>query len=176
MPSMRVCIDARLVALLAWFLGGSMTGREELLADLESRLKQAFAARDPSPVLELDAVDEARQLTVTLSRDHGDVPARYLLGWLHWVRYRALPQDRGGADLAAAIVMFSVCFNEGVDDVPDELKPTLAELAIPSAGMLLDAVLDSADTDLAAVAASCGSASWKPPPPMTLAGPGASIT
>jgi tetratricopeptide (TPR) repeat protein len=113
------------------------------------RWGEAFMVAPAAPVLEPDALSEARQLAESLD-DTGDVQARYLLGWLHWCRYQALQRSD---DLDVAIGMFAVPFTAGVTDLPAQLLPVLAEYAAPVAFALLQQALGSADQGLLSAAA-----------------------
>ncbi|MFF3453113.1 tetratricopeptide repeat protein [Streptomyces sp. NPDC002730] len=103
---------------------------------MAARLRQVAESRDLSPVLNPKAVHEARQLAEMLpGEDYLQV--RFLLGWFHWYRYRALPADEGRADLTGAVQAFTVCFIAGIDDLPEPLLPLVADTAVSQArGML----------------------------------------
>jgi hypothetical protein len=65
--------------------------REELLAAVKARVERATTTTDMASVLEPRALIEAQHLTGLLQDDDSDLVSRYLLGWLHWYRYQALP-------------------------------------------------------------------------------------
>jgi tetratricopeptide (TPR) repeat protein len=125
-----------------------MGPREQRLAAVAARLEQVAAAQDLSPVLEPGALTEARRLTEILRDDDGDMQTRYVLGWLHWYRYQALPEGQDRQDLNAAIDMFTPCFIVGVEGLPKPLLPVLAEQAVPVATVIHQEVLGSANRDL----------------------------
>ena len=77
--------------------------REQLLTALKARLDQVAAAQDPAPALEPEALDEAHRLAGLLRDDDADIEARFTLGWFHWYRYLALPEDPDGDVLQEAI-------------------------------------------------------------------------
>ena len=83
-----------------------METRDELLAAVEARLRQA-AAGELAPVLASEAADEARRLAALLTEGDGDLHARYLLGMLYWHRSQGLPS---GQDLSAAVTVLTPCF------------------------------------------------------------------
>jgi hypothetical protein len=76
--------------------------REQFLAALKARLDQVAAAQDPAPVLEPEALNEAHRLAGLLRDDDADIEARVALGWFHWYRYLALPEDPDGDALHEA--------------------------------------------------------------------------
>ena len=125
-----------------------MAAREQLIIAIRTRLELAAAAQDPSPLLEPDALREARHLTAMLGDDDADLPTRNLLGWLHWNRYQALPQGQDEADLDAATAMFGPCFTAGFGELPTALQPVLAGRTVPMALALLRRASGSADPDL----------------------------
>jgi hypothetical protein len=106
-----------------------METRDELLAAVEARLRQAAAA-DLAPVLALEAADEAQRLASLLTEGDGDLHARYLLGMLHWHRSQGLPS---GQDLSAAVTVLTPCFAAGIGAFPPVLARALAEQAMPPA-------------------------------------------
>ncbi len=128
-----------------------MASREELLASLGARLSKVAAEQDVSLVLELEAVEEGLQLAMMLSDDEVDIQARYLLAWLHWYRYQALPEDQDEPDFDAAVDYFTACFIAGMGEPPRTLRPTLAELAIPAANHLLRQAARATDHDVITV-------------------------
>ena len=120
-----------------------MTTRDELLAAVEARLRQA-AAGDLTPVAAPEAAHEARRLAASLTEGDGDLHARYLLGMLHWHRSQALP---GGQDLSAAVTLMTPCFAVGIGGFPPALAQALAERAIPEATAVIQRAFYSADQD-----------------------------
>ncbi|MGW1619568.1 CHAT domain-containing protein [Streptomyces sp. NPDC002172] len=140
--------------------------RDELSAMVAERLRRVAESRDLAPVLEPGAQDEALRLAALLDPHGYDnenggtggpeedrkaaLTARYRLGWLHWYRYRALPDDRPAEEreLDAAAVMFTPCLLAGVTSLPDPLRPLLIHRAIVEATALLEQVLRSADPGL----------------------------
>ena len=71
-----------------------MGERDRWMMAVQARLERVITAQDLSPVLEKTAITEARELARTLTDDPGSLPAMYLLGWLHWYRYQALPEGQ----------------------------------------------------------------------------------
>ncbi len=132
------------------FGGGAVTERDELLAAVRARLQRVAVAQDLPPVLEPEAITEARRLAATLADDDGDLQARYLLGWLHWRRFQALPEDQGSEGPQAAADMFLPCFCYLADTggLPEPLLPVLAEQAIPIAIDWLEQALGSTNPAL----------------------------
>ena len=91
-------------------------------------------------MLEEAALTEARELARTLADDADSLPTLCLLGWLHWYRYRALPEGRDRQDLQTAVTMCTSCFIKGMEDLPLPLLPFLADGAIPAATELPEPV------------------------------------
>ncbi|MGW0556521.1 CHAT domain-containing protein [Streptomyces sp. NPDC002926] len=125
-----------------------MGERENRLAAVQARLERVSAVQELSPVLEPGAVAELHRLTEILRENDGDLQARYVLGWLHWYRFQALPEGQDSHDLVAAVDMFTPCFLARVEDMPEPLRPILAEQSFPAAVNLLQQALDSADQEL----------------------------
>jgi len=121
-----------------------METRDELLAAVEARLRQA-AAGDLTPVLAPEAAVEAQRLADLLTEGDEDLHARYLLGMLHWQRSQGLPS---GQDLSAAVTVLMPCFAAGAAAFPPALVPVLAEHAIPEAIAALQLAAYSADPDV----------------------------
>ena len=115
---------------------------------VQARLERVATAQDLSSVLEETALDEARELARTLTDDPGSLHARYLLGWLHWYRYQALPKGSGQQDLQIAVTMLTPCFITGTNGLPELLLPTLADQAAPAAVELLELTQHSGDLGL----------------------------
>jgi Tetratricopeptide repeat len=125
-----------------------MGERERWMMAVQGRLERVAAAQALSPVLEETALDEARELTRTLTDDHGSLPARYLLGWLHWYRYQALPEGHDQQDLQTAVSMLTFCFVNGTSNLPESLLPILADQAVPAALELLQLTQRTGDLEL----------------------------
>ncbi|MEU7604439.1 hypothetical protein, partial [Streptomyces sp. NPDC041003] len=117
-----------------------MAEREDLLAAVQARLQHVQEGQDLSPVLEPAALAEAEHLTRLL--DDQDVEARYVLGWLHWYRYLALPEGRDQEDLDTALAMFTFCFVHDISDeaLPEPLLPYLADGAVSTAAAMLQRI------------------------------------
>ncbi|MEU3956561.1 CHAT domain-containing protein [Streptomyces achromogenes] len=123
---------------------------EKRLAAVWHRLQRIADAGDPSPALEPRALAEAQQLTELLRTktvEFSDVTAWYALGWLHFHRYTALPDGRGGADLDAAVEAFVRPFLAGVSSLPRTVLPLLADAVEPQAFGLLRQALTAMDPD-----------------------------
>ena len=129
-----------------------MDKRDRLMMTVQARLDRVSAARDLNPVLEKAALGEARKLTQTLTDDPGSLPARHLLGWLHWYRYQALPERDGQQDLQVATTMFTSCFINGTSGLPGPLLPFLADRATPAATELLALAQRSGNQELLSAA------------------------
>jgi CHAT domain len=121
-----------------------METRDELLAAVEARLRQATAG-DLTPVLAPETAVEAQRLTDLLTEDDGDLHARYVLGMLLWYWSQGFPH--GAHDLNAIVTMLTPCFAAGTGAFPPALAPALAERAIPQALAALRQAASSADPD-----------------------------
>ncbi|MGQ4380273.1 CHAT domain-containing protein [Streptomyces sp. SAS_267] len=120
-----------------------------------ARLERVSETESLAPVLEPMALVEARELTALILDDERDLDARFLLGWLHWYRYHALPKGQDHDDQLAMVEMFLPCFIGGTDLelLPEQLVPYLAYRAVPHAEELLLRAAASSDLHLITTAA-----------------------
>ena len=102
--------------------------RAEWLSAVQARVQQVAATGDLALVLEQGALAEAQGLAAVLADNDDDLEAEFALGWLHFLRYLALPHGQDSQDLTVAIEMFTPCFMVGVDDFPPQLLPHLVVL------------------------------------------------
>jgi hypothetical protein len=130
-----------------------MDEREQWMLAVQARLERVTTTQDLTPVLEETTLTESRELARTLTDDSGSLPARHLLGWLHWYRYQALPEGRNQEDRQAAVTMFTPCFIDAIGGLPGPLIPILAERAIPVASELLARAQRSGEPELLSSAA-----------------------
>ncbi|GLV99150.1 CHAT domain-containing tetratricopeptide repeat protein [Streptomyces lavendulae] len=119
-----------------------------------ARLESVDATGNPAAVLDPQAVVEAHQLARLMQDSGVDLESCYLLGWLHWYRYGALPEGQGQNDLFLAITMFTRCFAGGVDveALPAPLTPTFIEHTFDNAVSVLNRATATADPHLVATA------------------------
>lgn len=106
---------------------------DKRIAIVRLRLDRLAREQDLGVVLEPEALAEARGLAEILRSDVSDLEGHYLLGWLHAVRYRALPDGAGQRDKEEAVAQFTLCFVFGdadAEDLPDELLPEVAQHAL----------------------------------------------
>src|ERR1700722_14615827 len=129
-----------------------MNERGELLAAVRARLQRVAAGPDLSPVLEPEAITEARQLAGVLVGDEGDLEVRHLLGWLSWYRFQASTDDENRPALPVVTGLFLPCFLTGAGELPAPLLPVLADQATAAAEVWLGPLLGSADPALLGVA------------------------
>ncbi|GII88854.1 CHAT domain-containing protein [Sphaerisporangium siamense] len=101
-----------------------------------------IATGDLSPALEEAAFLQVGRAQIIGDDGAIDLEVAHLLGWLHWCRYWASPED---SHLEAAVGMLTPSFVYGIDAVPEPLLPALADKAAPIATEMLQQVLDSAD-------------------------------
>ncbi|WP_194819768.1 CHAT domain-containing protein [Nocardia sp. XZ_19_385] len=119
---------------------------------IEGWLQRAESG-DREAVLHPEAARQAQELFALIHDDDGaDVGGLWLLGWLHWYRYLALPEGRNGPDLHAAVEMLTACFLAGAEPLPAPLLPILAEQASPIVVGLLQHALNSTDVDAVSAA------------------------
>lgn len=124
--------------------------REQYLAAVRSHLDRIGQAGEASLALAPEVLDDLQRLTAAAG-DDVDVEAGFALGWLHWYRYLALPPGRDRDELRAAIQAFLGCFIHGVEPLPEQLLPILADVAVPAASAVLrDAVAASGPEPLQA--------------------------
>jgi hypothetical protein len=123
---------------------------ERRILAVEARLKRVTTTQDLSPVLEEAALIEARELARTLTSHPSSLPARYLLGWLHWYRHQALGKNGGQQDLRTAVTIFIPCFITGMSALPGPLLPFLADQARPAAIELLELTQRSGNQEMLA--------------------------
>lgn len=101
--------------------------RESLLAALAGRIGRALRSNDAAPVLDPRALEEAAALTAiayapAAQRSQApDLEVLHVVGWLHWLRYGALPEGRDQDDLHAAVTLLAPVFAADRTAVPEEL-------------------------------------------------------
>ncbi|MFI6149986.1 hypothetical protein [Streptomyces sp. NPDC051109] len=134
---------------------------------MAARLRRVAELHDMTPVLEAEALREARRLAELLSGGD-DIAVRHLLGWFHWFRHQALAvrtdrvpdqeprqergrglgqgqdRDRDRPDLRIAVQALTACFLAGDDNLPEPLVPVLAEHA---AGYAVQLLADLGESD-----------------------------
>jgi tetratricopeptide (TPR) repeat protein len=117
------------------------------LAAVQVRL-QRIAAGDLVALVEPQTLVEIHQLTELLPDDGSHLEARYALGWLHWHRYKELAGREQLAERASAETWFTPCFLAGIDSLPEEVLPRLAEATMLIAHRWLEEALASAEPGL----------------------------
>jgi tetratricopeptide (TPR) repeat protein len=111
--------------------------REQYLAAVRAHLARIGEAQDVTLALAPEVQDDLGRLTAAAGDDL-DVEAGFALGWLHWYRYLALPEGLDREELGAAIRAFFGCFIHGVEPLPGQLLPILADAAVPVATAALE--------------------------------------
>ncbi|MGW6708160.1 CHAT domain-containing protein [Streptomyces sp. NPDC054956] len=107
--------------------------RAKRIAAVQSRLDRLAQEQDLEVVLEPEALVEARRLDAILRSDMSDLEGYYLLGWLHALRYQALPEGVGQQEMEEAVANFAPCFVFGgadEEDLPGGLLPEVARHAL----------------------------------------------
>ena len=122
-----------------------VAGRDGRLSALRTRLAEAASTRDIGTLLDGDVLAEIQRLADTRYAPD-DIQARYVLGWLYWYQYLALPEGQDGSALESCVDLLTPCFVAGQGELPDPLLPLLAERAVPAAVVLLDQALSSTDS------------------------------
>jgi hypothetical protein len=119
--------------------------RESLLTAVSARLERAGAIWDLSPVLEPGASFELLGLAFLINDDEEDWLARFAIGWMHWYRHQALAAGTNSDELTLAIAALAPCFVAGIEGLPADLEPILAEQSVATADNILPPALDSTD-------------------------------
>lgn len=107
------------------------------IADVVALLAAVAETRDPTLVLTDAARCAGARLAELLRTAKDDLEARHKLGWWHWYRYLALPDDEDQEAWDSAAHVLTPCFVAGVDDLPGPLIPVLAHFAADEAEELL---------------------------------------
>ncbi|MGW8778409.1 CHAT domain-containing protein [Streptomyces sp. NPDC055796] len=129
---------------------------ETAMDAMAARLQRVVRLRDVTPVLEAEALREARRLA-ELMPGEDDLAVHHLLGWFHWFRHQATAereaqvhqvQVQGRAkdqpDLRVAVQALTACFIAGDENLPEPLVPVLAENA---AGYAVEAFSELRESD-----------------------------
>ena len=108
---------------------------QELLAALSARIETCVEHGDASGVLEASALDEAGELWLALQLEpEPQLEALYILAFLHWCRYQALPEGLDHEDGAAALRFFEMVGRTRPDLVPPDVARVLGTSAPPRGG------------------------------------------
>lgn len=102
-----------------------MADRDTLISELSELLDQVGDDQDLPRLLEPAVTRKAQLLFSTVTGAPSDVEVLFLLGWLHWYRYAALPAGEDQVELVAAFSMFIPCFIAGMEPIPEPLVPAL---------------------------------------------------
>ncbi|MFF9157914.1 CHAT domain-containing protein [Streptomyces sp. NPDC014846] len=131
--------------------GAERTAREALNG-LNALLRLVAVRNDPSLVLDPAALSMARQLEAL--DDDFDDEVQFAVGWFRWYRHCALPRGERRPDLEAAVEALGQCFVAGLEPLPEELLPHLAELSVPLAEALSDHGRDMLTREVLSTAAN----------------------
>ncbi|MFB7497219.1 CHAT domain-containing protein [Streptomyces sp. NPDC056161] len=129
---------------------GDRVRRDECLASLSDVLRRISDSGDPSLAL-LPAVDAlVAELTGLVDEsEQWDLDARYLLGWLKWYQFEALPQGQGRAAAVAALDLLTPgAITIGVREFPGPLLPALADRVVARSAALLQHAAAGPDVSL----------------------------
>ncbi|UWP79160.1 CHAT domain-containing protein [Dactylosporangium fulvum] len=115
---------------------------ERYTAAARAHLDRITAAGDPALALSPVVAADMYRLATALA-EHDDLDGRFVLGWLHYYRYLALPEGQDQDDLGAAVQALATCFVFGPEPLPEPLLPLVAQAALP----LVSAVYEHAMAD-----------------------------
>jgi tetratricopeptide (TPR) repeat protein len=99
----------------------SRATRDELLAIIRTRITDAMNARDPGWILSPDSL-RAEEALLEAAGGVADLPVANILGWLHWLRYQALPSGEDQVDLQIAVTLFLKVAEINPDLVPAAVR------------------------------------------------------
>jgi tetratricopeptide (TPR) repeat protein len=119
--------------------------RSNPIDDVVALLDQVVRTQDPTLVLSSAARGAAHRLAAMLDADDRNLEARQVLGWWHWYRYLALPDDEDQEAWDEAVRVLTKCFVADVADLPEPLVPVLAHHASDDAEELLDRAVTADD-------------------------------
>ncbi len=102
-----------------------------LLAAVNARIRRFTESGDASALLEPAAIREASQLfdgALPAGGDPGAVPVDVLtaLAYLHWCRYRVLPEGQDQNDLRLALDFFAALLGRAPERIPGEIRGQIA--------------------------------------------------
>jgi hypothetical protein len=117
---------------------GGAGRRARALEAFAAALEEARASNEPSRFLtqRLDSLATAAQASAAPSLEE-DLEARYLLGWWHWFRFWALPDNEGRSDFEQAVRLLAPIALRNPDLLPTTLAPLLGA---PAAAELIELV------------------------------------
>jgi TPR repeat protein len=99
---------------------------QELLAALHARIEACTEHGDASGVLEASALDQAAELWLAWQLEpERQLEIPYVLAWLHWCRYLALPEDPDSEDRAVALEFFEMVGRAHPSLVPPDVASIL---------------------------------------------------
>lgn len=106
-----------------------MGRRSQLLELLEEVLQQINQSGDPSLALGAGVRALAADLAANLDEaESWDLPARFMLGWLKWYQFEALPEGPNRAAADEALEMLTpAAITIGMWELPEPLLPALAD-------------------------------------------------
>ncbi|MFE5536045.1 hypothetical protein [Streptomyces sp. NPDC056492] len=141
---------------------------ETAMDAMAARLRRVVRLRDVAPILEAEALREARRLAELLPGED-DLAVHHLLGWFHWFRHQAIvvrtdpgpgperDRDRDQPDLRLAVHSLTASFLAGEEHLPEPLLPLLAENAAGYAARLIPELRESNDP----ARISCAAQLWR---------------
>jgi hypothetical protein len=127
---------------------------QEIVDSLNERIS-AFNRGDVDQVLDEQSIAEASALLTKGANEDGGIPLAVAVpvAWLHWCRFKALPENDDQADLRDAMQLFAELAKVNLALVPEELRQNWpggrvtpeSEVAYTAAVDLLRAAFDSDD-------------------------------
>jgi hypothetical protein len=127
-----------------------VTLRQGIIAAVD----EAIAGDEPGLLMGSRLLARAGTLRSLLRDGDGDAESRLALSMLHLCRYWFLPDGQGEEDLNRAIEMALPLFVAGVNAIPEQLLPFLADAVEGYAEDLLGEALDAGDPEVLADAAA----------------------
>jgi hypothetical protein len=103
-------------------LGGSRRRKQHLLTQIEARLDQFEASRDPAVVLDQEAAAELTALLRMVRNPSADPEIAYTAGSLYWFRLLALGPAADQQDLASALELLLPVYEIAADTVPVQAR------------------------------------------------------
>lgn len=121
--------------------------KQQSLTALTACLERVSVDDAPSHVLAPEMFEHARRLVPALTGEPADLEVHHVLGWFFWYRFLALEKKSLG-DMKMAVMALAPCMIYGVEPLPRDLYPDIADEATSLAADLLRAALNSADLPL----------------------------
>jgi hypothetical protein len=93
----------------------------ELLAELQGRIKRFLGEEDRDAVLSPEALELAGAVRESLPDPVDDLEALHTLGWFYWCVHLALPEEDNPARAVALKLLEPLCY-VAPDAVPEQVR------------------------------------------------------